>query len=60
MIKVEVCLSAVDIFELQFENQPVVFANAGKMIGNAVPVRLGEMIGTSILEHLEENSLAIP
>lgn len=47
-------------YEFVPKNQPVVFANAGKMIGNAVPVRLGEMIGTSILEHLEENSLAIP
>ncbi|MDH5669704.1 MAG: DNA cytosine methyltransferase [Nitrospira sp.] len=30
------------------------FATIGRMIGNAVPVRLGEMVGLSILKHLRE------
>lgn len=37
---------------------PVSFAQTGKMIGNAVPVRLGEAIGTSILKHLEAHQHA--
>lgn len=32
------------------------FKQVGKMIGNAVPVRLGEVIGKSILAHLDERS----
>lgn len=35
------------------EDQPVSFAQTGKMIGNAVPVRLGQAIGESILNHLK-------
>jgi len=31
----------------------VSFATLGRLIGNAVPVRLGEVIGEAILEHLE-------
>ena len=42
-----------ETYEFVPRDQPVVFAHAGKMIGNAVPVRLGEAIGTSILEHLK-------
>lgn len=34
-------------------------ANVATHIGNAVPVRLGEVIGYSILEHLEENNVKI-
>jgi DNA (cytosine-5)-methyltransferase 1 len=33
---------------------PVGFKKLGKYIGNAVPVRLGEIIGKSIIRHLEE------
>lgn len=33
---------------------PVGFKKLGKYIGNAVPVRLGEIIGESIIRHLEE------
>ncbi len=40
-------------YEFVPKDQPVVFSHTGKMIGNAVPVRLGEVIGASILEHLE-------
>ncbi len=31
------------------------FAKLGRMIGNAVPVRLGEILGESIMKHLEES-----
>jgi DNA (cytosine-5)-methyltransferase 1 len=30
------------------------FRTVGRMIGNAVPVRLGEVIGESLTRHLEE------
>ncbi len=30
------------------------FATIGRMVGNAVPVRLGEVVGLSILKHLRE------
>ncbi|MGV2931055.1 DNA cytosine methyltransferase [Vreelandella venusta] len=33
--------------------QPIHFSTIGKMIGNAVPVRLGEVIGISFIRHLE-------
>ena len=29
----------------------------GRLIGNAVPVRLGEVVGRSIIAHLQEHSL---
>lgn len=31
------------------------YKEVGKMVGNAVPVRLGEVIGQSILNHIHEN-----
>ena len=39
-------------YEFVPKDQPVSFAQTGKMIGNAVPVRLGKAIGHSILDHL--------
>ena len=33
------------------------FKQIGKMIGNAVPVRLGEVIGKTILDHLRERGV---
>lgn len=33
---------------------PVHFRTVGRMIGNAVPVRLGEVIGESFIRHVEE------
>lgn len=33
------------------------FKAIGRMIGNAVPVRLGEIVGQTIVRHLEEHSL---
>ncbi len=35
-------------------NSPVVLKRLGRYIGNAVPVKLGEVIGKSIVKHLEE------
>lgn len=43
-------------FPLDYEFMPVEqinFKSVGRMIGNAVPVRLGEVIGTSLMRHLE-------
>lgn len=36
-------------------NEPIVVARVAKFIGNAVPVRLGEVIGRSIKQHLQKN-----
>lgn len=36
------------------ESTPIQFTSACRMIGNAVPVRLGEVIGLSILKHLDD------
>lgn len=33
-------------------NQPIGFKSVGRMIGNAVPVRLGEVVGLSFMQHL--------
>ena len=35
------------------ENNPLSFASVGGMIGNSVPVRLGEVIGQSIQQHVK-------
>ncbi|MDJ1180574.1 DNA cytosine methyltransferase [Roseofilum sp. BLCC_M91] len=35
-------------------DQPVVFDVVGRLIGNAVPVKLGTVIARSILEHIEQ------
>jgi DNA (cytosine-5)-methyltransferase 1 len=35
-------------------NSPVELKRLGRYIGNAVPVRLGEIIGRSMIKHLEE------
>ena len=35
------------------EGAPVEFTTLGRLIGNAVPVKLGEIIGKSILRHVE-------
>jgi len=37
-------------------DDPVTFHHLGRLIGNAVPVRLGRIIGRSILKHLEAQS----
>lgn len=35
--------------------EKAIFSKFGRLIGNAVPVKLGEVIAKSLLEHLEEN-----
>lgn len=35
------------------ENNPLSFASVGRMIGNSVPVRLGEVIGQSVKQHVK-------
>jgi DNA (cytosine-5)-methyltransferase 1 len=42
-----------DNYEFVSKDQSVSFATLGRLIGNAVPVRLGEAIGQSILHHLK-------
>lgn len=37
--------------------QPVYFKSVGRMIGNAVPVRLGQVIGESIVQHVKEHGI---
>ena len=38
------------------EGEDVQIGNIARLIGNAVPVKLGEAIGRSIIEHLEESN----
>lgn len=40
-------------------NEPFVFNDIARHIGNAVPVRLGEVIGESILQHLAEYEIDV-
>jgi DNA (cytosine-5)-methyltransferase 1 len=41
-------------YEFLAKESPLNVRRLGKLIGNAVPVRLGEVIGLSIIKHLEE------
>lgn len=36
-------------------NEPIFFSHVAKFIGNALPVRLGEVIGKSIKKHVEQH-----
>jgi DNA (cytosine-5)-methyltransferase 1 len=38
------------------DGESVSFSTQGRLIGNAVPVRLGEAIGKSIIKHLQQHS----
>lgn len=38
-------------------NREFVFRDIARHIGNAVPVRLGEVIGETIIRHLEEYNI---
>lgn len=40
-------------------DRPFVFRDIARHIGNAVPVRLGEVIGQTIIQHLEEYDVQI-
>jgi len=41
-------------YEFVAPNEPVVFERVGRLIGNAVPVKLGKVIAQSILQHIHE------
>lgn len=41
-------------YEFVSDGQPVYKKSVGRMIGNAVPPKLGEVIGLSILEHVDQ------
>jgi DNA (cytosine-5)-methyltransferase 1 len=43
-----------DDYSFQPESEKVNFKAVGKMIGNAVPVRLGEVIGLSFINHVKK------
>lgn len=45
-------------YALVEDGDEVEFKKVGKMVGNAVPVRLGEAIGRSIADHVEEHDVA--
>ena len=40
-------------------NRPFIYKDIARHIGNAVPVRLGEVIGQSIYEHLVHNNIQV-
>jgi len=40
------------------DDEPVSFAKLGRLIGNAVPVTLGEMIGNLLVEHVQRTKEA--
>lgn len=35
-------------------NEPIIFSRIGKLIGNAVPVKLGQVVAESLLQHIRE------
>jgi DNA (cytosine-5)-methyltransferase 1 len=39
-------------YEFVDPNEPIIFDRVGRLIGNAVPVKLGQIIAQSILEHI--------
>ena len=41
-------------YEFVDPSKPIVFNHVGRLIGNAVPVKLGQVIGQSILNHFRE------
>jgi DNA (cytosine-5)-methyltransferase 1 len=41
------------------DDEPIQFKALGRMIGNAVPVDLGRVIGESIIEHVKEHGESI-
>ncbi|WP_329857705.1 DNA cytosine methyltransferase [Stenotrophomonas muris] len=38
-------------YQFLFDSEPVVFSRLGRLIGNAVPVRIGEVIGDAVFNH---------
>lgn len=43
-------------YEFVEQGKEYCFKSIGRMIGNAVPVRLGEIVGRTIVQHLKEHS----
>jgi DNA (cytosine-5)-methyltransferase 1 len=43
-------------YEFVGKDEPVIYATLGRLIGNAVPVRLGEAVGRSIVKHLRDTN----
>ncbi|PZQ45011.1 MAG: DNA (cytosine-5-)-methyltransferase [Micavibrio aeruginosavorus] len=41
-------------YKFNKKNDPVIIKNVARMIGNAVPVKLGKIIGKSIIKHVED------
>lgn len=41
-------------YEFVAPNEPIVFDRVGRLIGNAVPVKLGQIIAKSILRHIDK------
>ncbi|WP_414756387.1 DNA cytosine methyltransferase [Anabaena sp. CCY 9910] len=41
-------------YEFVAPNEPVIFARVGRFIGNAVPVKLGQVIAQSLLQHINK------
>lgn len=41
-------------YELVAPNEPIIFKRIGRLVGNAVPVKLGKAIAESILNHLDK------
>lgn len=37
-------------------DEPISFAKLGRLIGNAVPVRMGEVVAQSLIEHVQKNT----
>jgi len=40
-------------YEFVASDKPVIFDQIGRLVGNAVPVKLGRVIAQSILEHVK-------
>lgn len=40
-------------------DHPIVMSDIARHIGNAIPVRLGEVIGTSVLQHLNQYEIDV-
>ena len=45
----------VCVFDFDTKSEPITINKVAKFIGNAVPVRLGTVIGKSIKAHLQKN-----
>jgi site-specific DNA-cytosine methylase len=47
-------LTFLPSYELVDSDKPVIFDQIGRLVGNTVPVKLGQVIAQSILEHVEK------